>query len=131
MTEISIVGLDKADVLAALYNGARAQGLGFLHYTPEPMSRAAAQELIDVSTSFDYVKGRVVKVDLSGDSFDPWGYDRDNGEDAAGKVIDILRATGLVDAEEIELQSLENTHNQAEQPYGETGLTYGDLANTQ
>ena len=35
-----------------------------------------------------------MKVDLSGDSFDPWGYDRDNGQGAAKVVVDELRSTG-------------------------------------
>jgi hypothetical protein len=39
-----------------------------------------------------YLKGRVMKVDLSGDSFGPWLYDRDNGDGAAERVIAELRA---------------------------------------
>lgn len=42
---------------------------------------------------FDYFVGRVLKVDLSGDEFDPWGYDRDNGAGAAQAVIDRLKAS--------------------------------------
>jgi hypothetical protein len=33
--------------------------------------------------SFDYYFGRPLKVDLSGDEFDPWLYDRDAGTGAA------------------------------------------------
>jgi hypothetical protein len=40
---ISIAGLDKADVLVALYNRARPQGMGFLHYTPDPLSKEEAE----------------------------------------------------------------------------------------
>ena len=36
--KIDISGLDKADVLAALYNNSRPLGLGFLHATPEDMT---------------------------------------------------------------------------------------------
>lgn len=98
MPDIDISGLDKLDVLAALYNRAKPQGMGFLHYTPEPMTREEAQfEWDQVHAQkwrqghFDYVKGHVMKVRLDGDSFDPRGYDRDNGQGAAAAVIAKLR----------------------------------------
>lgn len=113
---VSIAGLDKAAVFAALFNGARAQGLGFLQYNPKPMTPAEAQKRFGGRfESFDYVDGRVMKIDLSGDEFDPWGYDRDNGAGAAQRVIDTLRSTGNVDHETIERQHLEGTHAAAEE----------------
>lgn len=88
--DVSIAGLSKAAVLAGLYNASRPQGMGFAQYDPEPMTTEKAQEIIDAGhTYFDYLAGRVMKVDLSGDSFDPWGYDRDNGE---GKAATVVRA---------------------------------------
>lgn len=39
---MDISGLSKASVLAALYNAARPQGMGFLQYDPKPMSEADA-----------------------------------------------------------------------------------------
>lgn len=93
---ISLVGLNKADVLAALYNASHPQGLGFLHYRPESMNRATAETLLAEHPNqdriyFDYLMGRVMKVDLSGDSLDPSLYDRDNGQGAAEKAIFSLR----------------------------------------
>jgi hypothetical protein len=95
---ISINGLDKAAVLAALYNSSRPQGLGFLRATPGDMTRDEARQVIIDGDDhghrdlyFDYVKGRVLKVDLGGDTFDPCLYDRDNGEGAAERVIETLR----------------------------------------
>lgn len=44
------------------------------------------------SIYFDYLKGRVMKVELAGDDVDPWLYDRDNGQGAFARVIDELRA---------------------------------------
>jgi hypothetical protein len=88
--EIDISKLNKAEVLAALYNNSKPQGMGFLHFTPEDMTKEEAQKHIDECPSFDYLKGRVMKVDLSGDSFDPWLYDRDNGEGSAKRVIENL-----------------------------------------
>lgn len=91
---ISIDGLDKALVLAALYNASRPLGMGFVHYDPTPMSRDEAAAILEQSQSFDYLKGRVMKVNLRGDEFDPWGYDRDNGDGAAAAAIDALRREG-------------------------------------
>ena len=91
---ISLVGLDKAAVFAALYNGARPQGLGFLQYVPTAMTAEDARNHYGNNFGhFDYVQGRVMKVDLSGDNLDPRLYDRDNGQDAAKTIIDALRAT--------------------------------------
>ncbi len=100
--KVSIAGLKKACVLAALYNRARPQGMGFMHYVPEPMYIGEAEKITDMKVfKFDYLRGRVMKVDISGDEFDPWGFDRDNGEGAAQATIDILRETGEVSHQRI------------------------------
>lgn len=91
---IDISELNKAEVLAALYNRARPQGMGFLHYTPEDMTPDEAQKMLDAGqTYFDYVQGRVMKVNLGGGSFSPSMYDRDNGVGAADSA---LRDAGLL-----------------------------------
>ena len=87
MAIINLEGLDRAEILAALYNASKPQGLGVLHYDPSPMTRDEAEELLKVRTYFDYLKGRVMKIDLSGNELDTWGYDRDNGQGAAEKAI--------------------------------------------
>lgn len=89
--EIDITGLDKADVLAALYNASRPLGLGALFYTPQGMTHEEAQAAIAQGTDFDYLHGRVMKVNLAGDSFDPWLYDRDNGYGAAERAVASVR----------------------------------------
>ena len=38
---------NKAETLAKLYNASKPQGLGLLHYTPEEMTVAEAQQHID------------------------------------------------------------------------------------
>jgi hypothetical protein len=88
---VDIRGLDKADVLCALYENARTQGMGVLHYLPGPLSREEAQEQLELSPRFDYLLGRVLKVDLSGDEFEERLYDRDNGAGAAYAAISMLR----------------------------------------
>lgn len=84
--QISLTGLSKAKVLMALYDRAKPQGLGML-YTPDPMTEDEAKKLLEQTTYFDYVQGRVMKVELSGDSLDPVLYDRDNGIGAARSAI--------------------------------------------
>ena len=88
MDKIDISKLSKAEVLAVLYNNSKPLGMGFLHATNDDMTKEEAQAHIDTGqTYFDYLKGRVMKVDLSGDTLDPRLYDRDNGEGAAQKAI--------------------------------------------
>lgn len=91
---VNIEGLNRADVLVALYNASRPQGMGFLHYNPTPMQRNEAEQLLTECDSFDYLKGRVMKLRLKvgENAFEERGYDRDNGAGAAQKVINALRA---------------------------------------
>ena len=88
---IDINGLNKALVLAALYNHSRPQGMGFLHYKAEKMTEEQAAELLKKRNYFDYLHGRVMKVDLTGDTLDPRLYDRDNGAGEAAREIDRIR----------------------------------------
>lgn len=90
---VNTKGLRKSAVLAALYNASKPQGLGFLHFDPAPMTEEESEELLQTSTYFDYIKGRIMKVDLSNDDgFEEWLYDRDNGNGAAQRVINQLRS---------------------------------------
>ena len=92
---VDIKGLDKAEVLAALYNHSKPQGLGFLQFDPKPMSIDEAEEILKQTTDFDYLKGRVMKINLSSDDgFEEWLYNRDNGDGAAQRVINELRKRG-------------------------------------
>lgn len=88
---MNIKGLSKAKVLAALYNQAQPLGMGMLQYTPEDMSEDEAQSILDRVTDFDYVKGRVLKVNLSGDEVGTHLYNRDNGPGAAERAVDAIR----------------------------------------
>lgn len=89
---INIEGLNKGDVLAALYNGSKVQGMGFLQAVEGYMSRKIAEDLLKQRTYFDYLFGKVIKVDLSSDiEFEERLYDRDNGIGKAQRMIDQLR----------------------------------------
>jgi hypothetical protein len=94
MSKIALAGLNRAAVLAALYNASKPQGMGFMQYDPKPMTMEEACSLLDQTAYFDYLKGRVMKVDLAGDELDTRGYDRDNGQGAAERAIAELRNTG-------------------------------------
>ena len=96
MSQIDIKGLDKAEVLLALYNHSKPLGLGWLQEMGKKREYTLEDARRDLEESspyfyFDYLYGRVMKVDLSKDTFDGWLYDRDNGEGEAQKVIDELR----------------------------------------
>lgn len=90
--EVDISGLDKAEVLLALYHGTRAVGMGVLHDNSN-FSIDDAKNVVADSTRmyFDYVSGRPLKVNLSNSTFDPALYDRDAGPGTAAKVIECLR----------------------------------------
>lgn len=96
---IDIKGLNKAEVLKALYDGSHIQGMGFMQAVPEGyVTVEHCQQLLDDTgyPYFDYLYGRVMKVDLSKDEFDERLYDRDNGRGAAAKIIDRLKRKGGV-----------------------------------
>ena len=109
---IDISGLSKAEVLVRLYNGGHndvnhGPMAGILQRMMKPLTLDRAQELIDRQLAlqegrerkriyFDYLDGKALKVDLSGDKLDPRLYDRDCGPGAAS------RALGLPDVPEAE-----------------------------
>lgn len=113
--KISIEGLDKAAVLAALYNASRPQGMGFLQYDPTPMTKEDAQKLLDSypQANFDYLQGRVMKVDLSGNDFSPFSYDRDNGSGAAEQALQALRLSGDVNPISVQVAHEDGKHQAA------------------
>ena len=88
---MDISNLDKSQVLAALYNRARSQGMGLIHYTPADMTHEEARALLDSGqTYFDYHKGRVMKVSLAEGELDTHLYNRDNGVGAAEDAINAI-----------------------------------------
>lgn len=113
MTEINLEGMDKAVVLAALYNASKPQGMGFMQYDPAPMTVEQARQLLERCTYFDYLKGRVMKIDLSGDVLETWGYDRDNGDGAAQRAINAALQSKDVNNTDIQSTHKEATHQSA------------------
>ncbi len=92
---MDISGIDKAELLAALYNGSRQQGMGFMHARgayPMTVEQARAEIANNQWLYFDYLHGRVMKIDLSGDELNTSLYNRDNGQGAAEKIIAAVRS---------------------------------------
>jgi hypothetical protein len=107
MAKVNIAGIDKATLLAAIYNGAGSpRGMGMYQARAGKMTREVAEDIIKQgddtgrmfpgsresgSLYFDYVFGKSLKVDLSGDEMDSWLYNRDNGQDALENIVAALR----------------------------------------
>lgn len=103
---INTKGIPQGKVLAALYNRSQPLGMGMLHFDPKAMTEEQANAILGDSgrvddiglkvpnvTYFDYLKGRVMKVNLSNpNEFDERLYDRDNGPGAAQRAIDSIKA---------------------------------------
>lgn len=75
--------------------------MGFMDPTGAVSMRTdEAQQIIEDrgdNLYFDYLRGRVLKVDLSGDTFDTFLFNRDLGEGAAEAIIADLRASDDVE----------------------------------
>ena len=87
---IDIKGMDKVEVFRKLYNHAKTQGMGQLQWQPRDADYEKAKQLFESHSPhyyFDYVLGRVMKVNLKNDEFDPRLYDRDNGQGAAYNAL--------------------------------------------
>lgn len=71
--KIDITGLPKEKVLMELYNNAHTT-MGF-NITPDGMTIGHAKTLIQDSLRYDWLNGRALKVNLSGDLVDFTQYD--------------------------------------------------------
>ena len=83
----------KDEVLVVLYNNSITVGLGMLHHDPtDTMTLETAQVLIQKQSYFDYLGGRVLKLNFDNEVLDTWLYNRDNGEGVAEKLISQLKS---------------------------------------
>ena len=97
MGKVNIEGLRKDKVLKALYYASHNQGLGFLQAVPNFSLEDAKEEIETLKRNdrelyFDYLHGRVLKVDITNDEFDDYLFDRNCGEGSAKKAIDDLKS---------------------------------------
>jgi hypothetical protein len=93
-----ITGVNRAKLIQALYKRAKVQGYGVLQFDRGELSDAEALSL--VGQGIDYLHGKVMKIRVpaegQGNEIDTWGYNRDNGENAAEQVVDALLKSGSV-----------------------------------
>lgn len=89
MSSISIAGLDKVELLHALWNESPVAAFFSTRDAAGIEVPVFDWEMAayDVLGSIGYFQGRCIKMDLSGDMVDPSGYDRQNGPGAAARVI--------------------------------------------
>lgn len=88
---IDISNKDKAEVLAELYNNSQPMGIGMLQYDPTPMTTEIARKILEKTQSFDYLKGRPLKINLEENIISVYGYNHDNAKGLAQKVISSCR----------------------------------------
>ena len=103
MSIVYLEKLNKAQALAALFNHAKTQGMGVLHYNPNHvMTEAEAEAVLAEGPYVDYLEGRVIKIDFAKyprNQLDVTQYNRDNGPCAAQdalKVAEYDLGTGLI-----------------------------------
>ncbi len=78
----------KAEILMLLYNRAVSPGTSFYFSKPNPMKLEEAKEIIATGqTYFDYLHGRVLKIDLAANTLDTSLYNRDNGYMVAENML--------------------------------------------
>lgn len=87
---MNISKLSKADVLADLYNNSKQL---ILEATPHHMTSEEAQDILDSADGLDfsYLKGRIMKIDLSKDELNTAAYNKDNGAGAAEAALSKLK----------------------------------------
>ena len=92
---VSIKGLEKGDVLLALWKRSKCQGLSYYDlpwgHSPLCHFEIKKRQELGIPLYFDYYAGKIIKCDITWDEFDSTLYDRDNGEGAAQMAIDQLR----------------------------------------
>ncbi|KKN19283.1 hypothetical protein LCGC14_0947120 [marine sediment metagenome] len=110
MTDINVSDINPAELLAGLYNASSVQGMGILQAQEGKMTKEEAEDLLvgkKIETDyegytfgkreegepayFDYLHGKVMKVEINGQSLRTALYDRDNGTGAAQLVVDNIR----------------------------------------
>jgi len=86
-----ISDIDKYELVRALFEDARPQGMGYLQQSNDRLSDFDILQIEAKGWYVDYVHGRSMKIDISGPTFDTWLYNRDNGSNRAEEIVKKLR----------------------------------------
>ena len=90
-TEIDISGLNRDDLLRALWNRSKPASFYLYNNFPAPPFDLSKKTKSD-ENYVDYFCGRVIKANIySSDTVDPWAYDRDVDDGAFASVVANLR----------------------------------------
>jgi hypothetical protein len=94
-TKIDIRGIDKVKLLEKLWTNQKQAGF-FAMYGEMVPGFNALEATEAVKDSIDYFCGRAIKCNLSRDTTDPWGYDRDapEGEGSFQSIVDQFKMGG-------------------------------------
>jgi len=100
---IDITGINLVELAKKVYELSVPQGMGFLHYTKEPLTDEEAQALVRIDDKFhplamDYVKGRACKMTVYKKNGrleirDSWYDHTDRAYDELLKTFGITRGT--------------------------------------
>ncbi|KAL6232430.1 hypothetical protein BDW75DRAFT_242958 [Aspergillus navahoensis] len=92
-SKVYIGDLNKEDLIAALWSRSKPAAFFAMSGLPAPPfnKEDALRQAEQLNWCFDYLQGRVIKSDLSGEEADPWGYDRDNGAGAFREAVEGVR----------------------------------------
>ena len=96
--------LEKALVLAALYNGAKPSAKEIKKYDPQPMTVQEAKSIIFGrfgKENFDYIKGRTLLIIFVEKTFNAKLYNKNNGDGSAETIIESLVITGDINNDQI------------------------------
>lgn len=93
MPKVRLNNVTREAALAALFNRAKPQGLGTLHYDKAHVMTENEARLVLMNGDYvDYLEGRVIKVDFKNpEEIDTTLYDRDNGKDAGEAAVFFAR----------------------------------------
>lgn len=88
---IDISNKDKAEVLAELYNNSHPMGMGIAQYDSTPMTVEIARKLLEREQFFSYLRGRPIHINFKDNIIWVRGYNNDNGQELAQRVISSCR----------------------------------------
>lgn len=87
---IDISDLDKVKLLQMLWENS-SPAIFFNAFPIKPPSFDRENASTAVESFIDYYCGRCIKMNLSGDSVDPYSYDRNYGTGTVARIVETLR----------------------------------------
>lgn len=106
--DINIAGLDKKVLFASLFDGAHevGRGIGMGADAHKEITPGEWRDVLGANYIIEYLRGRSMHVNLSGEIFNSFLYDRDNGPGKAQAIIATLNSMKL-DIVDLDIAGLE------------------------